>query len=76
MSHNDIRHKLSDYIDGAVSAKEKSEIDEHLKTCAECSSALSELRKTIEQVREIERMREPRARSGAGAEGTVRYGLC
>jgi hypothetical protein len=59
MNHDDIRHKLSDYIDGAVSAKEKTEIEEHLKACTKCSDALAELRKTIEQVKQVEDVEPP-----------------
>jgi len=59
MDHNDIRHKLSEYIDGAVTPQEQTVIDEHLKTCTECANALTELRKTIEQVKQIEEVDAP-----------------
>ncbi|MDH4164663.1 MAG: DUF2275 domain-containing protein [Nitrospirota bacterium] len=59
MNHNDIRHKLSDYIDNAVSAGERSAIELHLAACDECSNALEELRRTIEQVQEIEEIESP-----------------
>ena len=59
MEHNIIRHKLSDFIDNAVSATEKAEIEAHLKSCTICSGALEELRKTVEQVRQIEEVEPP-----------------
>ncbi len=59
MDHNDIRHKLSEYIDGAVTPQERAAIDEHLKTCTTCADALAELRKTIEQVKQIEVVETP-----------------
>lgn len=59
MNHDAIRHKLSEYLDGAVSEKEKTGIEEHLKTCPKCSDALAELRKTIEQVRQLEDVEPP-----------------
>jgi hypothetical protein len=59
MDHNDIRHKLSEYIDDAVPPQERAAIDEHLKTCAACSDALVELKKTIEQVKQIEEVEAP-----------------
>jgi len=59
MDHNDIRHKLSEYIDAAVSPQERTAIEEHLKTCTVCSDALAELRKTIEQVKQIEEVEAP-----------------
>ena len=59
MEHDTIRHKLSDFIDNAVSATEKAEIEAHLKSCTICSDALEELRKTVEQVRQIEEVEPP-----------------
>ncbi len=59
MEHNEIRHKLSEYIDGSVSAEEKTAIDEHVKTCQQCSGALRELRKTIDLVRTVEEVEPP-----------------
>ena len=54
MDHDEIRHKLSEFIDGAVTSDEKSAIEQHLKTCTECSEALRELRKTIEHIHAVE----------------------
>ena len=59
MEHNTIRHKLSDFLDNAVSATEKAEIEAHLKSCTICSDALEELRKTVEQVKQIEDIEPP-----------------
>jgi hypothetical protein len=59
MEHNDIRHKLSEYIDGSVTSQDKAEIEEHLKTCETCKDALQELRKTIDHVKAIEDIEPP-----------------
>lgn len=59
MDHNAIRHMLSEYIDGAVTAEEKSEIEAHLKTCEQCKGAVSELRKTIEHIKQVEEVEPP-----------------
>lgn len=59
MDHNDVRHKLSEFIDGAVTPGEKADIEQHLKTCAECTEALRELRKTIEHVHALEEVESP-----------------
>lgn len=59
MKHDDIRHMLSEYIDGAVTPKEKALVEGHLKSCPECSSALFELKKTIEHVKKIEEVDSP-----------------
>lgn len=59
MDHNDIRHKLSEFIDSAVTPGEKADIEQHLKTCAECSEALRELRKTIGHIHAVEEVESP-----------------
>jgi hypothetical protein len=59
MDHDDIRHKLSEYIDDAVTPGEKEAIEAHLAACGECSDALRELRKTIEHVRAVEEIEPP-----------------
>lgn len=59
MEHNDLRHKLSEYIDGSVTAREKTEMDEHLRTCTACSDAVREFRKTIEHIRTVEEIEPP-----------------
>ena len=59
MEHNDTRHKLSEYLDGSVTAKEKEEIEAHLKTCQQCSNALQELQKTVEHIKSVEEAEPP-----------------
>ena len=59
MNHNDIRHKLSEYIDNALNAEERTEVEAHLKSCQKCSNALEELRKAVEQVRQAEEIEPP-----------------
>ena len=59
MEHSTIRHKLSEYIDGSVSAEEKREVEEHLKGCTACSDALRELKKTVEHIKTVEEVEPP-----------------
>jgi len=59
MKHDDIRHMLSEYIDGAVKPKQKAVIESHLKSCAECRNALAELNKTIEYIKKVEEVDSP-----------------
>jgi hypothetical protein len=59
MEHDAIRHKLSEYIDGSVTVEEKTEIEQHLKTCPICSDALRELKKTVEHIRTVEEVEPP-----------------
>jgi hypothetical protein len=58
MNHNDIRHKLSEYMDGSITAEERAAIEAHLKTCSVCSDA-RELQKTVEHVKSIEEVEPP-----------------
>jgi hypothetical protein len=53
MDHAEIRDKLSAYLDGAVTPREKSLIEEHLETCPECGAALRELRRTVARLRNL-----------------------
>ena len=59
MNHEEIRHKLSEFIDGATAPGEKTVIEDHLAACTECSDALRELRKTIEHIHEVENVESP-----------------
>ncbi|HYA87397.1 MAG TPA: DUF2275 domain-containing protein [Nitrospirota bacterium] len=59
MEHNAIRHKLSDYIDGSITAEERNAIEEHLQRCSLCSNALRELQKTLEHIKTIEEVTPP-----------------
>jgi hypothetical protein len=59
MDHNDIRHRLSEYIDGSVTAEERAKLEEHLMTCSACSDALRELQKTIEHIKSVEEVEPP-----------------
>jgi hypothetical protein len=59
MEHNDIRHRLSEFIDGSVTDEERAMIEAHLETCTECSQALQELRKTLEHIKTVEEIDPP-----------------
>ena len=59
MKHEEIRPKLSEFIDGTITPGEKTIIEQHLKTCTECADALRELRKTIEHIHAIEEVKSP-----------------
>jgi hypothetical protein len=59
MEHDDIRHKLSDYLDGSLTAEEKAAIEAHLKTCPLCGDALRELQKTVEHIQTVEEVDPP-----------------
>lgn len=53
MDHAGILQKLSAYLDGVVTPREKALIEEHLQTCEECRTALSELERTVSRLRDL-----------------------
>jgi hypothetical protein len=59
MHHDDIRHKLSEYIDGSITPEEKREIDAHLETCSSCGDALKELQKTVAHIKSVDDVEPP-----------------
>ncbi len=59
MNHNDIRHMLSEYIDGAITSEDRAAIEEHLTTCVKCREALKELRQTVAHIRSVEELDPP-----------------
>jgi hypothetical protein len=59
MECSNIQEKLSVYIGDIISAEEKAFIDEHLKSCERCSESLSDLKKTIEYVKNLEEIEPP-----------------
>jgi hypothetical protein len=56
---SDIQARLTEYIDGLLSVQEKAAIDDHLKSCPECTTSLGDLRKTVEHLKELETVDPP-----------------
>lgn len=59
MEHTEIRRRLSDYLDNAVSATEKSEIEAHLAACENCRGALADLERTIAHMKSLPEVEPP-----------------
>jgi anti-sigma factor RsiW len=59
MECDNIREKLSSYIDGIIPPEERMLIDEHLKTCERCNESLADLKKTLEYVQNLEDIEPP-----------------
>jgi hypothetical protein len=59
MECSSMREKLSAYLDDAVSREERDLIEEHLGSCAECSSDLADLRKTVQHLKGLEEVEPP-----------------
>jgi len=55
----DIQEKLSAYVEGTISLEEKILIEEHLTICQKCNESLSDLRKTIEYIHNLEEIEPP-----------------
>jgi hypothetical protein len=55
----DIEHKLSAYLEDALSPQEKTLIEEHLASCPQCSKSIESLKKTEKLVREMEEVEPP-----------------
>ncbi len=64
MKHDDVRHRLSEYIDGSLPPGDRTAFEKHLRGCAECSDALRELRKTIEHLHSVPEVDAPPGMTG------------
>ncbi len=54
MKCKDIKTKISDYIDGYLSDKERIVFEEHISNCNECSTLLNDLLTLKNQVKRLE----------------------
>jgi hypothetical protein len=59
MECREVQDKLSAYIEGIVPPAEKALMDDHLEVCPGCTESLTDLKKTIEYVREIPEAEPP-----------------
>lgn len=59
MDHTELRRKLSDYLDNAVSDRERREMEEHLTGCLRCREALVELKQVVTAIRDLPPVEPP-----------------
>jgi anti-sigma factor RsiW len=59
--HKQVTRLLSAYIDKRVNTREQTQIEKHLRTCAECRADLASLRATVQIVHALPAMRLPRS---------------
>ena len=59
MECKDIREKLSFYLEGTLPPEEKRLIGEHLNSCPQCGTALQDLKRTEELVKNLEEVEPP-----------------
>jgi len=62
---------LNDYVDGALGAGERAEIDHHLTGCAACRQTIEDLREILAAARELE-LREPPVRAWRRLERAIK----
>jgi hypothetical protein len=56
---SNIGERLSAYLEDAVSREERVLIEEHLRSCKECSADLADLIKTVERIRGLQEVEPP-----------------
>lgn len=59
MECNNIKQKLSGYLEDALSQEERVQFEDHLKSCAGCRADLADLRKTVEHIKGLEEVEPP-----------------
>lgn len=59
MECDNIKGKLSAYIDGLSSSEDRAMIEEHLKSCQECRTSLADIEKTVSYVKGLEDIEPP-----------------
>lgn len=65
--------RLSEYLDGELSAAERRELEAHVETCATCSATLAELRQVVARAAALED-RPPQADLWAGIRERIEPG--
>ena len=59
--HRFCQENLSPYLDGHLNAQARHRVDRHLHECQDCRQELESLRRTVELVRALPRVRAPRS---------------
>jgi predicted anti-sigma-YlaC factor YlaD len=61
LSHQEVRARLSDYLDGSLTAAEKQTVDSHLENCRDCRAFRDTLRQTVHALDSLSPHRVPEA---------------
>ena len=59
MTHLEIEHLASDYLEGQLDAVRRVEVEAHLATCAECQGLIADTRHVLELCRAAEQIEPP-----------------
>src|SRR4051812_48766347 len=62
---------LNDYIDGALGAAERAEVEQHLAGCTACRQTIDDLREILGAARELD-VHEPPVRAWARLERAIK----
>jgi anti-sigma factor RsiW len=57
--HQEIEAKLSDYVEGSLSAEETAIVEEHLRGCSSCTEALAGVRDTVNALSGLHKIPAP-----------------
>ncbi len=52
MNHNEIKRLIGAYVDGELHGEEKKAVEEHIKTCGECTREMEYIRQLNEKIKE------------------------
>jgi hypothetical protein len=76
--HEEWTDKLSDYLDGELTAGEAAAVDAHLRACAACTAVLNDLKRVVNEAKGLEARRPavdlwPGVAARIGAKGTIPF---
>lgn len=57
--HEEIEAKLSDYVEGSLSADDAAAVEEHLRGCASCTEALAAVKETVNALSGLHKIPAP-----------------
>lgn len=59
MDHEEVRERLSDYLEDALSEEERAAVQAHLADCAQCRAECEALRETLSMLSSLGRVQAP-----------------
>jgi len=60
MDHEQAQSNFSDYVDGSLSERVRSEVDQHLSVCIQCRTELTGFRNTVGSLGRLKQTAPPR----------------
>jgi anti-sigma factor RsiW len=59
MDHQQAQTEFSDYLDGTIGAREKSELEQHLAACIQCRTELQAFRRAVGSLGKLKQAAPP-----------------